>query len=395
MTGPYTGADYARDASVKADWATADYMRRCMFQALKDWNELPKAQQTAENGRKLWSESPLKNGVLQQAGTAEVVGEFYKFRTDKSRVSDEKMLACLNSLDKETIDGIHKGLENNERWAMLKAATKFSDAGKTYLGIESLSKSYRSFLQDHQHELAHITVQPKPFTEEQIKSIENDQKLFNTLDSMDDLLSHLPPWSDKKWGSPATQNLNADFNEEKEKLVARILEQAEKLHSGGPQAQAEALAELKKLDPTIDVASIHGPTQARHISDDLIRTSMKLRTTSEDIKENNETVKRAIADAFASARNVHNLAEKEFDAQLEKKNFLHQLEEHKWGRRIGDGDAHVTLDEVKKTLKDNGINYLDVDINNDGKITGNELSATFAKTPILSSPTIKGGQAKS
>ncbi len=53
--------------------------------------------------------------------------------------------------------------------------------------------------------------------------------------------------------------------------------------------------------------------------------------------------------------------------------ILSDLEKKGWGKYVGNGDAHVTLDEVKKTLAVKGVAFNSLDKNGDG-ISGKEIS---------------------
>lgn len=271
---PYTGADYAAAASIKVDWATADHMRRAMFDALKQWKELPANERTAAKGRELWVKAPLADDILQKAGTAQIVGEYYRCIT--SNISDKDMLDCMNSISDKDLKGINEGLNKGGLqggYAMLRAATHFSEAGKKYLHIETLTDSYQAFLKENQKELGKIVMpMPKPFTRAEISALENDQSLFNFLDGVDNALSYV------NLGSKGVSQKMVDFTQEREEKLNDVLKNVSDLQSGNLPKINKALAHLKEeFGWKTDIKSIKTPQQASLVADALAHTVMDMR----------------------------------------------------------------------------------------------------------------------
>lgn len=279
----YTGADYAAAASVKTDWATADHMRRAMFKALDDWKKFPDDQRTAAKGRELWVDAPLHDPILQKAGTAKIVSEYYRHITDSSRVTDKDMIACMNSISDKDLKGINEGLSKGGIWeqkAMLGAATNFSEAGTKFLKITTLTDSYQGFLKDNKDKLAKIDMpMPQPFTQKEIEHLRDDQWLFNKLDGIDNKLSKIS----RKLGSPGVAHRMADFDAKTEERIIAVMPELKNLQSGDPQKIKKALENLTSLlstdDIKLNINAITPPQQVDYIANALERGIRDSRTS--------------------------------------------------------------------------------------------------------------------
>lgn len=204
-------------------------------------------------------------------------------------------------MSKEDIDSINEGLKNDGTMATLKAASHFSDAGKKYLHIETLTDSYQNFLKTHKDNLATININPKPFTDKEIEQLNSGQSLFNNLDGMDNMLSKVG------LGSPGVADKNADFDSYKEHLIRDILNQVEKLQSNDPAKIREGFMGLGKLNPQIDLIDINfskvSAEQIKPITDSLITAVMKLRTSSDGLADSYKIIDQAVSEP------VNNLAQ--------------------------------------------------------------------------------------
>ena len=269
----YTGADYAAAASKKTDWATADHMRRAMFDALNNWKNLPEGERTPAKGRELWVNAPLHDPILQKAGTAQIVSEYYRHITNNA--SDKDIMACLNSMRVKDIESVNEGLKTNSYGSIIKAAQVFSEASKKYLHIETLTDSYQDFLKTHQAELGKIILPtPKPFTQAEISSLNGGQSIFNTLDGIDNALSKVG------MGSKGVAHKMADFDKDTEEKINQVLVEVEHLKSGNPQKIQKALERLEPMlgdKLKLNMDAIKTPLQANHIANELEHGVMNAR----------------------------------------------------------------------------------------------------------------------
>ena len=73
------------------------------------------------------------------------------------------------------------------------------------------------------------------------------------------------------------------------------------------------------------------------------------------------------------------------DLQIETrlKAKIGEIEKNGWGSRLGNGDAHITIDEIRKTLADNHVSLQAFDANNDHAITGKDVSDVLRKLPPI------------
>ncbi len=61
---------------------------------------------------------------------------------------------------------------------------------------------------------------------------------------------------------------------------------------------------------------------------------------------------------------------------------LAELEAKGWGKFIGNGDTKIALDEIKRAFAESGVKLDSLDKNNDGRITGREITDALAPTVV-------------
>jgi len=320
-----TGKDYAEMASVKTDWATADYMRRVMFGALKEWKKLPEDQKTGETGAKKARELLIKaacdDEMLKKIGTAEIVAEYYKYITDPTRESGPNkippdIVGFLNSVKPEDVDGIDKGMKERDITKLLAAATAFSDGGKKFLQVEpNLTYSYQHFLETHKNELEKIILPtPQAFTPEEIVNTYQDMKLFRTLDYVDDKLSSIyvanpfgNPLKPYRVGSPGVSDRLADFSSN-EILITRVLTELPKLKSDDPAKIKDGLTHLKVyINPAADISTFKTPEQLDVLVNNITKLVYEIRTEtpfSNDMGANLQHIKGVFSESAKEAGQI-------------------------------------------------------------------------------------------
>ncbi len=253
-----TGQDYAERA--QTDMATAIGMRLAMMEAVSQWKAAEASGQfdgmsAAEKttaARTMIREQTLSNDILQNAGTGEIVARYYEDIID-TQPSPDNVVAFLNDIDRDDIDGISEALANNDNKKLLSAAGGFSSSFREHLGRESVTGSFQEYLTGNAAQLADVEMRLGTFSQEQQSLIDNYEDKFRTADEWDDWLYNrvkekmgervLGMFQSIGFAFPMVTDRIAEFQPEVEQELGPIIEAA---NAAKDSPSAETLQLLQK-----------------------------------------------------------------------------------------------------------------------------------------------------
>lgn len=183
-------------AKQQLDMPTQIGLRYAMLAALEEYKTIEAYggynnktdQQKEDDARRLISEATKANPILQGAGTTQIAEAYFLFIIDTQPAGN--FIAFVDAIKAEDIRGVKKAIDTNDTAKLLKAAGGFSKAFRQHLRQDTLTGSFRGYLDAHSHELASLTVNPLGFTPEQAAFIAARDKDFRSADELDDKVYH-------------------------------------------------------------------------------------------------------------------------------------------------------------------------------------------------------------